>query len=281
MANIVAAPYTCRCCAAADVENGLPPPIPFSVALELDADDEAGETVVAVVEVAKPESVPVYVEGVPVCISRLSSLVLEAVDVSSPLELGDSVAVLTYVCSNAFVEEIVLLLILSSAEVVEVTVVNVLLSLNCPLASWLTDDCGEGCIVVVDVWLIVDGVVVDFGMIEVVEDVSTGCTASVVVPAEEVLCSVGVGAGSVARVAGVVVSTDEVLSAIEVETVSVVITIIVIGSVDGVSCGRGVGATCVLMSACVVGCTKLGVAWIRIDAVAIMPIAAASASSRS
>lgn len=65
---------------AADVENGLPPPIPFSVVLELETEDEEDELVLAVIEVTKLNSVPVYAFGVPVSITRLSSPVLEAVD---------------------------------------------------------------------------------------------------------------------------------------------------------------------------------------------------------
>lgn len=80
-----------------DVEKGLPPPIPFSDMLELEAVDEDDEPVVAVVEVTKLDSVPVYAVGVPVCSSRLSSPVLEAVDVCSLAELEESVAVLTHV----------------------------------------------------------------------------------------------------------------------------------------------------------------------------------------
>lgn len=123
-----------------DVEKGLPPPIPFSSMLELDV--EEGDPVVAVVEVTKLASVPVYVAGVPVCISRLSSLVLEAVDFWWPVELGESVAVLTHVFSNALVEEVVPRMLVVFVEMVEVRAVSVLLSLNCPLASWLTEDCG-------------------------------------------------------------------------------------------------------------------------------------------
>lgn len=123
--------------------------MPFSVVLKLEVDDEEGETVMAVVEVAKLDIVAVYAVGVPVCISRLSSPVLEAVDLWSPVELGDNVLVLTSVFSDVLVDEIVLLVILSSTEVVEVTIVNVLLSLNCPLAPWLIEDCSGGCTVVV------------------------------------------------------------------------------------------------------------------------------------
>lgn len=115
----------------------------------------------------------------------------------------------------------------------------------------------------------------------IVEEVSTVGTTSVISSEDEVLCSVGVGASCVGDVTAEVVSADEVLGTTDVETVSVVITIIVIGSADDMSCANDVGATGMLMSACVVGCTRLDVACIRIDAVAIMPIAAASASSRS
>lgn len=171
-----------------------------------------------------------------------------------------------------------LLVIVSPMETVEVKDARVLLSLKCPLASWLTEDCGEGCIVLMVVWLTVDDVEVDCGMIGVVEEVGTDCMASVLDSEDEVLCSVGVGASSVGRVAAGVVSAEEVLGATDVETVCVVIRIIVTGSTDDVSCATGVGATCMLVSACVVGSTRLDVAWIRIDAVAMMPIAAASAS---
>lgn len=78
-----------------DVENGLPPPIPFSLVAELE--DEGVEPALAVVEVTKLNSVPVYVVGVPVSITRLSSPVLEAVlldvvDVPSSLSLEAEVA---------------------------------------------------------------------------------------------------------------------------------------------------------------------------------------------
>lgn len=248
--------------------------------LELETVDEEGEPVVAVVEVTKLNIVPVYAVGVPVCISRLSSPVLEAVDVCSLslVKLGESVAVLIHVSLEVSVEEILLLVMVCSVETVEVKDVNVLVILNCPLASWLTEGCGEGCIVLMGVWLIVDDVEVDSGMLEGVDGVGTDCMASVLDSADEMLGSVGVGASCVGRLAVVVVSADEVLGTIDVETVSVVITIIVTGSADDVPCVKDAGATGMLTSAWVVGCTRVDVAWIRTDAVAMMPIAAASAS---
>lgn len=268
-----------------DVEKGLPPPIPFSSMLELEVDVEAGDPVVAVVKVTKLASVPVYAVGVSVCITRLSSLVLEAdeleaVDFGSPVELGESVAVVTFVFSNALVEEIVLWVIISFVAKVEVRVVSVLLSLNCPLASWLTEDCGEDCVVAVDC-NVMDDVEVDCWIIVVVEEVRTDWTASVVDSEDETLfqgCSVGVGASSVEEGAAVVVPAEEMLGVIDVETVSVDTTMIVVASADGMVCAIGVAATCMLVSIDVVGCTRLDVPWIRFVAVARMLIAAATAS---
>lgn len=121
---------------------------------------------------------------------------------------------------------------------------------------------------------VMDEVEVDSWITEFIEDVKTDWTVSVVDSGDEVLRSVG-------EVAAVVICADKVLGAIDVETVSVDKMMIVVASADGVVCAMGVGVTCVLISVDVVGSTRLDVGWIRADAVARMPIAAATASSIS